>query len=67
MKEVLSLVAFGIWALFFVVFFVTLKPDIVIAGPGPNAHGYCDTKASPTLACRSLILAAAMWPDVGRR
>jgi hypothetical protein len=66
MKEVLSLVAFGIWALFFVVFFATLKPDIVIAGPRPNAPG-CDTQASPTLACRSLTFAAAMWPDVRRR
>jgi hypothetical protein len=67
MREVLSLITFGVWALLFVVFFAALKPDIVIAGPGPNAPGYCDTKASPTLACRSLIFAAAMWPDIGRR
>ena len=29
MKEVLSLFTFGIGALFFVVFFVALKPDVV--------------------------------------
>ena len=67
MKEVLSLFTFGIGALFFVVFFATLKPDVVIAAPGPSKPGYCNTKASPTLACRSLIFAAAMWPDVGQQ
>ncbi len=67
MKEVLSLITLGISALFFVVFFAALKPDIVIAGPGPNTPGYCNTEASPTLGCRSLIFAAALWSDVGRR
>ena len=52
MKEVLSLFTFGIGALFFVVFFTTLKPDVVIAAPGPGKPGYCSTKASPALACR---------------
>ena len=67
MKEVLSLIMFGIGALFFVVFFATLKPDVVIAAPGPSKPGYCNTKASPTLACRLLIYAAAKWPEVGQR
>jgi hypothetical protein len=66
MKEVLSFVTFGIGALFFVVFFVAFRPDVVIAS-GPNTPGYCNTKASPTLTCGPLIFAAAMWPEVGRR
>ena len=67
MKEVLSLITFGIWAFFFVVFFAALKPDVVIAVSGPSTPGYCNTMASPPLACRSLILAATMWPEVGPR
>jgi len=67
MKEVLSLITFGIGALFFVVFFAAFRPDVVIAAPVPNKPGYCDTNASSTLACGSLILAAAMWPEVGQR
>ena len=67
MKEVLGLITFGIGALFFVVFFAALKPDVVIAAPGPSKPGYCDTRASPTLACRSLIFVTAMWPEVGQR
>jgi hypothetical protein len=67
MKEVLSLFTFGIGALFFVVFFAAFKPDVVIAVPGPSKLGYCSTKASPTLACRSQLFAAALWPAVGQR
>ena len=67
MKEVLSLITFGIGALFFVVFFAAFRPDVVIAAPSPSKPGYCDTKASPTVPCRSLIFAAAMWPEVGQR
>ena len=61
MKEVLSLITFGIGALFFVVFFAAFKPDVVIAVPGPSKPDYCNTKASPTprlrLAhlCRSVM------------
>jgi hypothetical protein len=66
MKEVLSLITFGIGALFFVVFFAAFRPDVVIAAPVPNKPGYCDTKAPPSLACHSLIFATALWPDVGR-
>jgi hypothetical protein len=66
-KEVLSFITFGIWALFFVVFFAALKPDVHIAVNGPSKPGYCNTKASPTLACGSLIFAAALRPDVGQR
>jgi hypothetical protein len=67
MKEVLSLITVGIWALFFVVFFAALKPDVVNVATGPSKPGYCDTKASSTLACRSLIFAAAMWSEVRPR
>ena len=67
MKEVISLITFGIGALFFVVFFAACKPDVVIAATGPSKPSHLDTKASPTLASRSLILAAAMWPGVGSR
>jgi hypothetical protein len=67
MKEFLTLITFSIAALFFAVFFATLKPAVVIVAIGPSKPGYCDTKTSPGLACRSLILAAAMWPDGGQR
>ena len=67
MREVLSLITFGVWALLFVVFFAAFKPDVAIAVTGPSKPDYCNIKASPTLACRSLIFAAAMWPDIGRR
>jgi hypothetical protein len=36
MKEGLSLFTFGIWALLFVVFFTTLKPDTVAVIAGSN-------------------------------
>jgi hypothetical protein len=67
MQEVLSLITFGIGALFFVVFFAAFKPDVVIAMTGPSKPGYCNTKASPTLACGSLIFAKTLWHDVGQR
>ena len=67
MKEVVSLIMFSIWALFFVGFLTAFKPDIVTAAPRPTTHGYCSTKAPTSLACRSLVVAAAMWPDVGRQ
>jgi hypothetical protein len=67
MREVLSLIMFGIGALLFVVFFAALKPDVVIAVTGPSKPDYCNTKASPTLACRSLIFATALWPHDGQR
>ena len=65
MKEGLSLFTFGIWALFFVLFFTALKPHTVTAASGPGRPGQCSTKAPPSLACRSLIFATALWPDVG--
>ena len=67
MKEVLSLITFGVWALFFVVFVAALKPEAVIAVTEPSKPGYCNRNASPTLACGSLIFAAALRPDVGQR
>ena len=39
MKQVLSLFMFGIGALFFLVFFATLKPNVVTAASGPGKPG----------------------------
>ena len=47
MKEVLSLFTFGIWALFFVVFFTALKPDTVAVFARSNKPEYCNRDASP--------------------
>ena len=67
MKQVLSLFTFGIGALLFLAFFTTLKPTAVSAASGPSKPGQCSTKAPSSLACRSLILVTALWPDVGRQ
>lgn len=64
MKQVLSLFTFGIGALFFLAFFAALKPTAVAVASGPGESGQCSTKAPPALSCRSLILAAALWPEV---
>jgi hypothetical protein len=64
MKQVLSLFTFGIGALFFLAFFTTLKPAAVTVASGPGEPAQCSIKAPPTFARRSLILAAALWPDV---
>ena len=66
MKQVLSLFTFGIGALFFLAFFTTLKPTTVTTASGPGEPGQCNAKVPPALACRSLILAAALWPEVVR-
>jgi hypothetical protein len=66
MKQVLSLFMFGIGALFFLAFFATLKPTVISAASGPDKPGQCSTKAPPSLACRSLMLAAVLWPEVVR-
>ena len=65
MKQFLTLITFGIGALFFLAFFATLKPTVVSAASGPGKAGQCSTKAPPSLACRSLIFATAVWPNVG--
>jgi hypothetical protein len=67
MKQVFSLVIFGIGASFFLAFFANLKPTVVTAASGPDKPAQCSTKAPPSLACRSLIFATASWPDVGRQ
>jgi hypothetical protein len=67
MKQILSLFTFGIGALFFLAFLTTLKPTVVSAPSGPGKPGQCSTKAPPSLACRSLIFATALWPDVERQ
>jgi hypothetical protein len=65
MKQVLSLFTFGIAALFFLAFLTTLKPTVVSAASGPGTPGQCSTTAPPSLVCRSLTFATALWPDVG--
>jgi hypothetical protein len=67
MKQILSLFTFGIGALFFLAFFTTLKPTAVSAALEPGQPGQCSTEAPSSLACRSLIYATALWPDVGRQ
>jgi hypothetical protein len=67
MKPVLSPFTFGIGALLFLAFFTTLKPTVVTAASGPSKPGQCSTKAPPSLACRSLIFATALWPDIARQ
>jgi hypothetical protein len=64
MKQVLSLFTFGIGALFFLAFFTTLKPTAVTVASGPGEPSQCSAKASPSLACRSMVFAAALWPEV---
>jgi hypothetical protein len=66
-KEVLSLFLVGILALCFVVFFANLKPDSLATVAGPSKPGHCSTKSSATLACRSLVVAAALWPPFEHR
>jgi AcrB/AcrD/AcrF family protein len=64
MKQVLTVFTFGIGAPLFLTFFTTLKPTAVTAASASSEPGQCSTKASPALACRSLVLAAALWPEV---
>jgi hypothetical protein len=66
MKQVLSLFTFGIATLFFLAFLTTLKPTVVSAASEPGKPGQCSTAAPPSLACRSLTFATALWPDIAR-
>jgi hypothetical protein len=67
MKQVISVFTFGIGALLFAAFFTALKPTAVTAASGPGELSQCSAKAPPTLAYRSLILAAAFLPEVVRQ
>jgi hypothetical protein len=67
MKQILSLLLFGIGTLFFLAFFSTLKPTVVSAASAPFKSDHCSMKAPTSLACRSSILVTALWPDVERR
>ena len=67
MKELLSLLLFGVGALCFLVFFATLKPDTLAAVAGPSRPDHCSTTPSATLACRPHLFAAAVRPNVGYR
>ena len=65
MRQILSLFMFGFGTLLFLTFFATLKPTVVTTVSGPGKPDQCSTKAPHALACRSLIFATALWPDVG--
>ena len=67
MKQVFSLFLFGIGGLFFLAFFATLKPTVLSAASGPGVPRPCVTQTPPSVACRSLAFATALWPDAARR
>ena len=67
MKPVITILTFGIGALSFVAFFSTLKPTVIPVASGPRAPVQCSTKAPPSLACRSLIFATALWAQIERQ
>jgi hypothetical protein len=58
MKEVLSLIAFGIGALCFVLFVTVFKPNAVSAVPGTTKPENCKAKASPGHGCRQRVFVA---------
>ena len=66
MKEFLSFFTFGIGALCFVAFLAAFKPLAVTAATSLTNPAYCDTKASPTLACQSHVFAVLSSPHVGQ-
>ena len=67
MKEGLSLFTFGIWALFFVVFFTALKPDTVAVVARSNKPEYCNRDASPAHHCPLYVFAAISGTNVRQR
>ena len=67
MKQVFSLFVFGIGGLLFLAFFTALKPTVVTTASGSGEPVQCGAKALPSPACRSLIFATALWPDVARQ
>jgi hypothetical protein len=67
MKEVLSVFTFGIWALFFVVFFTALKPDTLAVVAGSNKPEYCNTEGSATRQCPPHVFAAVSRAEFGQR
>ena len=58
MKEVLSVFTFGIWALFFVMFFTAIKPDTVAGLAGSIKPKYCNTEGLPMRRCPAHVFAA---------
>jgi hypothetical protein len=59
MKDVLSLVTFGLGALCFAAFVTTVKPDATSAVPPPSKPEVCQTYASSTRGCGLHLFAAA--------
>jgi hypothetical protein len=67
MREVLSFFTFSIGALFFVLFFSTLKPAAIIAGPGPGMGRPLQHESFAYARLPATLLAAVSWSDVGQR
>jgi hypothetical protein len=67
MREVLSFFTFSIGALFFVLFFSTLKPATVIAVPGPSMGRALQHESFATARLPAALFAAVSWSDVGPR
>ena len=66
MKEVLSLFAFGLGALCFVVFVADLRPNAISAVSGRSQPEYCNAGASPAHGCRPHVFTAASARVAGR-
>lgn len=67
MREGLSLLTVGVWAVFFVLFFAALKPDAVTAVAGSSKPEGCKTEWSATRQCQSHVVAAVSWTGFGQR
>lgn len=60
MKEVLSLLAFGLGALCFVLFVVDFRPNAISAVYGQRQQEYCNSGASPAHGCRPHVFTAGV-------
>ena len=67
MREVLSFFTFSIGALFFVLFFSTLKPATVTAVHGPSMGRPLQHESFAYARLPAALLAAVSWSDVGQR
>jgi hypothetical protein len=67
MRDVLSLVTFGLGALCLVVFVVVFKPDAISAVPAQSKPEHCMTSVSLGHRCRPHLFAAASGPLIRPR
>ena len=59
MRDILSLVMFGLTALCFAAFVVTVKPNAIDAVSGPGQGDYCGAGSLPSRGCRPYTFTAA--------